>query len=124
VGGEGRDVSSPLPEGWERDLDDVQPVEQVFPEPARGDLGFEVPVGRGQDSYIPGAGPRFPNPLVHLLLEEPEQLRLQCQREIADLVQEQRPALGCGHLPFGRLDGTGERAAGVAEQFAFQQLAR
>ena len=62
------------------------------------------------------------DPLVLPLLEEPEELGLERRREVADLVEEERPPLGGGDLAGGVADGPGERPPGVAEQVALQQV--
>ena len=54
-------------------------------------------------------GDRLADPLVGLVLDQAEELRLQCQRQVADLVEEQRPAVGRIHLPDLVRDGPGER---------------
>jgi hypothetical protein len=54
--------------------------------------------------------------------EEPEQHDLRLRGEVADLVQEDGPAVGHGQKARVSLDGPRERAALVAEEFAAQQL--
>ena len=62
------------------------------------------------------------DPLDHPLLQEAQQLDLQRQRDVADLVEEQRAAMGQLDLALGRLDRAGEGALLVAEQLAFEQV--
>src|SRR5690606_19593261 len=83
-----------------------------------------VVVGGGEQAHVGAPGHRVADPLVHLLLDEAQQLGLQDQREIADLVQQQAAALGVADPAAGTGAGAGEGAAGVAEQLAFQQLRR
>src|SRR6202040_3714866 len=45
-------------------------------------------------------------------------------RHFADLVEEERAALGGGDFPEGVDDGAGKRTFDVAEEFALEQLAR
>ena len=55
------------------------------------------------------------------LLQNPQQFHLHVQRQIADLIEEQRAAIG-RFKPAGLVGGsTGERAFFMAEQFAFHQ---
>ena len=49
---EQRDVFLALPERWDRDGENVEPVKQVFPEPAVSDLFLQVPVAGGDDPDI------------------------------------------------------------------------
>ncbi len=99
-------------------------VEEILPEPPGLDVRLQVPVGRGDDADVGVAGARLADPLEVLLLQEAQQLGLQRRRDLADLVEEQRPPLG--HLDPPRLiaDRAGERPLGVSEQLARQQLLR
>ncbi len=110
VFGKRENVQSPLPQGGNGYLDDVQPVEQILAKCARGSLRFQVAVGCGQDADVPRAGSRVADALVTLFLQQPQQLWLQGRRQVADLVQEERPARGCCHLAEAIADGPGERA--------------
>jgi hypothetical protein len=49
---------------------------------------------------------------------------LQRQVQLADFVQEDRPAVGQLEAPLARTDGVGEGALLVAEEFGLQKLAR
>ena len=57
-----------------------------------------------------------------LLLEEAQELRLGGRPELADLVEEERAALGRLDLPRLVPHRAGERPAGVAEELGDQQL--
>jgi len=54
-------------------------------------------------------------------LQEPQHLRLQRQRHLPNLIQEERPTIGRFNPSSTRLDRSGERAARVAEQLCLQQ---
>ena len=56
-----------------------------------------------------------------LLLQHAEQLGLQLRRDVADLVEEQRPLVGQLEAADLLADGAGEGALLVAEQLALQQ---
>ena len=62
------------------------------------------------------------DPLDHPLLQEAQQLDLQRQRDVADLVEEQRAAMGELDLALGGLDRAGEGALLVAEQLGLEQV--
>ncbi len=67
---------------------------------------------------------RFADPFVAALLEQPQQLGLQRQRQVADFVEEERAPLGRRDLA-GRIPHrAGEGALEMAEQLALQQLGR
>src|SRR4029434_10587469 len=61
------------------------------------------------------------HPLEFLLLENAQQLRLELERQLSDLVEEERPAFR--HLEAADLppDRPGERAPLMAEQLALEQ---
>ena len=67
-------------------------------------------------------GPGAAEPLECALLEHPQQLGLQLERQVADLVEEQRAAVGQLEAARpSRRDGAGEGALLVAEQLALEQ---
>ena len=61
-------------------------------------------------------------PAVLALLQEAQQAGLGERRELGHLVEEQRAALGLGHVAVARGDGAGEGPARVAEQLRDQQV--
>ena len=66
-------------------------------------------------------GLRAAQALELLLLQHAEQLGLQLRRDVADLVEEQRPPVGQLESADFLADGAGEGALLVAEQLALQQ---
>ena len=68
--------------------------------------------------------PRAADALDLALLDRAQQLGLQVEPQIADLVEEQRAAVGQLELADALLQRAGERALLVAEQRALDQLAR
>ena len=104
--------------------DDVEPVEQILAEAAVLDRLFEVGVGGGDDADVDGERRGVAERADFAGLEEAEELGLQVEAELADLVEEQRAAArGADHAGVVAV-GAGERAAAVAEQLAFEHLAR
>lgn len=59
--------------------DDVETIEQVFAETSVADHVFKIEVGGGKDAHIGAASDRIADPLVFLVLDEAQQLRLQSQ---------------------------------------------
>ena len=57
-------------------------------------------------------------------LQDAQELRLQAERHVADLVEQQRPAVGLGEQALAGLDRAGEPAANVPEELALEQLLR
>ncbi len=58
---EQRDVFLALPERRDRDGENIEPVEQVFPEPAVPDLFLQIPVGGRDDPDIDLDGAGLPS---------------------------------------------------------------
>src|SRR5436190_1232586 len=76
------------------DRDDVEPVEQIFLELAVGDHLTDVAVGGRDDAQVDALGPLGAERLELALLQHTQQLRLQRETHGADLVEEDRPAVG------------------------------
>ena len=78
------------------------PVVEVAAEAALGLFLKQVPVGRADQAelgLLPGVAP---DALVGPLLYDAEQIGLEDQRELADLVEEERPAVGQAKAPRAR----------------------
>ena len=82
---------------------------------------MQVAVGRGDDAHVDLQRRRAADALEALLLERAQDLGLQRQRQVADLVEEQRAAMR--QLELARLarDRAGERALLVAEELGLEQ---
>ncbi len=85
------DVLRALPERWDLDRDDIQPVKEVFPEPALLDRILQVGVRGGDESDVGLAGDGVTDALVFPVLDKAEELRLKGERQVADLVQDESP---------------------------------
>ena len=81
-------MSSPLPEGGDLDLDDIQPEVEVLPEVPRADLLGQVPVRRGDDARVELEGGDAAHPLEGAVLQGAEELGLGGEADLADLVEE------------------------------------
>ena len=88
------------------------------------DGALEVLVGRGDDARVGADGLAAADAGELALLEDAQQLRLQVERHVGDLVQEERAAGRGLELADAALDGAGEGAPLVAEQLALEQLVR
>ncbi len=119
--GQQRDVLGPLHQRRHADGKHAQPVVQVLAEPACPDLGVEVPVGGGDHAHVDVEGPGRADRHDLPLLQDPQQVHLQRRARFADLVEEDRAAVGDLEQPFLVGGGARERAALVAEERARQQ---
>src|SRR5581483_516255 len=77
-----------------RDGKDVEPEKEIFTKPSALHLLGEVAVGRTDDPHICLQRDRATDPLESLLLEDAQNFRLHVERELADLVEEDRAAVG------------------------------
>ena len=89
-----RDVLAPRAQRRQLERDDLEAVQQVLAKPALLDQHAQVAMGRGDHAHVDlalaGAADR-----AHAVgLEHLQQLRLQRRRHLADLVEQQRAAVG------------------------------
>ena len=119
-----RDVVGVLAQRWDRQLDDVDAVEQVLAEGPVGDQLREILVGGAEDAHVDTLFAFAADRAHRLLLDRAQQLDLQQQRQLADLVEQQRATV-CG-LEQAILVArrAGEAALAVAEQLALHQFGR
>ena len=90
--------------------------EQVLAKIAELDLDREVSVGGRQNAHVGGNGSKSAEPPHFAVLESAKQLGLQLFRQLAELVEKQRSAVGLLEHPRTRSDGPREGAALVAEK--------
>jgi hypothetical protein len=120
---EHRNIVAPLAQRGQRDLDDAEPIKQIFTEPGRLHLAFRVAVRRRDDpgvyaNRLVSAQP-FDGALLHA-----QQLGLHRRRDVDDFVEKQRPAGGGLETPDTLRDCVGERAFLEPEEFRFEQRLR
>ena len=82
---------------------------------------IEILVGGADDADVDLDRLMTADALDHLVLQEAQQLDLHRQRHVADFVEEEGAAIGALDLADGLLDGAGEGALFMAEQFTFEQ---
>ena len=99
----------------------VEAVVEVFAEGAGRDRALEVLVGRGDQPYVGLDRFGAAHTLELALLQDAQQLHLRGEVDVANLVEEQRPAVGELEAAFLPRLGAGKRALLVAEQLRFDQ---
>src|SRR5690606_19850070 len=87
------------------------------------DLFLERAVRRRDHARVDADRARTADGLDLAVLQRAQELRLQIDRQLADLVEEQRAAVGRDEQPTLARLRAGERAAHVAEQLAIEQRA-
>ena len=119
-----RNVLGALAQARQAQADDVEAMVEVLAERALAHALLEVLVRGGDHPHVD----------LHLLVaadaieaavrQHAQQPRLQLRRHVADLVEEQRAALGLLEAAAALLLRAGERAALVAEQLGLEQVLR
>ena len=87
-------------------------------------IAREVAIGRGDEPDVDADRLVAAEALEFLFLQHAQEFRLQLERNVADLVEEQRAAVGQLEAADLLRDRAGERALLVAEQLAFEQAGR
>jgi hypothetical protein len=101
----------------------VEPVKKVFAETSRCDFLLQVAVRRGHDANVDLDALQRTQRAQFLFLQHAEQLHLQLQRQLPNLVEESRAAVGqLDQSPLG-FDCAGKRASDMAKQFALHHRA-
>src|SRR6187397_2128708 len=118
---ERRQILPPLPQRRHRDRKNVEPVVQVPAERASVHFLREVAVGGGDDQNVYSRRPRAAETLELSLLQYPKKVRLQFERQLANLVQEQGATIGQLEPPGLRRVRAGEGAAFAPEQLTLDE---
>src|SRR5262249_42181073 len=117
-----RNVLGAVAERRQIEPDAVEPREEVLAERRHRDLRLEIAVGGGDDAQIDGDRARRADGCDLALLDDAEERRLRLERQIADLVEKQRPTVGRAYEAQTVGEGAGERALPVAEELGFDEL--
>ena len=116
-----RNVDRPLAQRGQPNREGVDAVEQVLAEASVADEQIERPVGRRDQPEVDGDRSVAAEPLESALLEHAQQLGLRDDRQVADLVEEQRAVVGQFEAAGLAVVRAGEGALLVAEDLGFEQ---
>ena len=114
-------VARPVPQRRKRDDGDVEPVEEVLPEPARLHLLLQVARARRDDAHVELPRPVLADAADLAFLQGAQELGLERRRQVPDLVEEDRAALRLFEQAFPVPVRSGERAAGMPEELALRR---
>ena len=78
---------------------DVEPIKKILPECTGVHSGFQVAIRCGKHSDVDGNRLAAPDPFEFSFLENPQQGDLRRGRELTDLVEENRTAVGRFEAP-------------------------
>ena len=122
--GKQRDVLFSILQRRQVYLDDAESEVQVLPELSCFHHGPQVPIGRRDDPHVRLDDPVAADTLQLVGLQNPEQLRLHGQLELADLVQEDGAAIRLFKAALVLGLGAGEGPLLVPEENRLHQLFR
>src|SRR5581483_575535 len=115
------DVVRSLRERRDADRKHLEAIEQILAEALLRDRRLQVDVRRRDDADVGALRLRRAERVVLLRVDQVQELRLRRDRQLADLVEEERPALGGGHLAV-HAPGRGRvRARERTEELALDQ---
>ena len=117
-------VGGPLAQRRQGDGEDVEPVVEILAKRAIADLALEIAVRRRDhpDVDLHRVGPAHALELA--LLQHAQELDLDLERHVADLVEEQRPAVRQLEAARPPTHGAGERALLVPEHLGLEHAGR
>ena len=119
--GERRDVVLPLAQRRQAHAHDVEAMQEVLAEEPQPHALLEILVRGGDHADIRLLRSVAADAVVLAVGEHAQQAHLQVGRHVADLVQEQRAALGLLEPSAARALRAGERAALVPEELGLEQ---
>ncbi len=119
-----RNILLALAQRRQRDHHHVEPVVKILAEQFLANAGLQVVMRSRKHAHIHGDCLAPAQPLEALFLEHAEQLHLRAGRHVADFIQENGAMVGLLEAADALAGGPGERAAFMAEKFAFQQRFR
>src|SRR5664280_2243035 len=111
-----------LPKRRHVDGHDVEPKVEILPKLVFLDAFFEPPIGGGDDPDIDLEGAVAPDSLELTLLQDAQELGLEVGWNFADLVEQDRSAVGQFKPAFALGKRAGEGALFMAEKLAFDQV--
>ena len=84
----------PFAQGWQTKRDGRQSEKQIGAESAGLHFALQVAVGRGDEPNIYLLGPGVAQSRKLARLQDAKEMRLQIEREIADLIEKERATMG------------------------------
>src|SRR5262249_52812283 len=119
-----RDVVAPLAQCRQAKADHVEPVIEILAEETLAHARFELLVRRCDHAHVRRKRGVAAHAIELAVGEHAKQPRLQVRRHIADFVEEERPSFGLLEAPAAHRLRTGESAALVTEELAFEEVLR
>src|SRR5262245_55790279 len=108
----------------QHDRKHTKTIKQIEPEAAVGNFPLQIAVGGRDHPDVDTPRDIVAHPLELAFLQHAQQLHLEIERNLSDLVEKQRTAVGELKAADAVADGAGERSTHVTEELALEQLAR
>ena len=119
------DIPGAFAKGDSLQVHHCQAVEKIFAEGPFGHHLHQIPPGRGQDPHIHGHGMGASDPVDLTFLQHTKQFHLHMEGHIADLVEENRPAVGLFELArLAAFFRSGKGSALIPEELGLEQIFR
>ena len=118
------DVVAAVAQRRQVQLEHAEPVVQVLAEPLVADVLLQVLIRGGDHADVDAHFLRRPDRQKRMAFENPQQLGLAFERQLADFVEKQRAQVGLLEEADVVAIGAGERAGLVAEQLALHEVGR
>src|SRR5580704_108749 len=119
--GQPRDVLATLAERRDVNRQHVQSIEEIGAQATIRDVALEVAIRGRDEANVDANRARCADAFDLLFLQRAQELHLTLERQLADLIEEQRRAVGRLEPSHASLHGARERAALVAEELALDQ---
>ena len=103
-----------------RNLDRIEPEQQILSKPSGRHLGIHVGVGGRYQTHVHAPCPRGAQPLEFAGGDDPQKLRLLGKRNVGDLIEKECAAVSQLEPSRAIGPGVGERAPHVPEQLALE----
>jgi hypothetical protein len=108
--GDGGDIARPLAQRRQRDREHEHAVEEIVGKGAFSRQRVEITVGRDDHARVDDDRPLAADPFELAFLRQSQQLGLHRRRDVADLIERQRAAVGLlerAEMPRGGVRGSG-----------------
>ena len=103
------DIAAAFTQRRDFNRENTQAIEKVLPEMASVDVLLQVAIARSDDTNIDLARACVADALQFLLLQNPQQLCLHCERHFGDFVKEECATVGQFEAAWLVLERSGER---------------
>jgi hypothetical protein len=117
---QGSNVFAAIPQGRQRYRKYIQAVVQVAAKFLTVHHSLEIPVRRGDETYVYAMGATTSETFEFLFLQDTEELRLQCEWHIADFIKKKSPFVSQFEAANSLCDCARKSAPFMAKELTFE----